>query len=77
MEKAKKPFTDNSITELRESSNTKTNKDPSFISRICVEPKQQKQVVQHQRLLSRSLYSLHSHGQICSFLNFKEHRVRL
>ncbi|TYG59836.1 hypothetical protein ES288_D07G018600v1 [Gossypium darwinii] len=30
MEKAKKPFTDNSITELRESSNTKTNKDPSF-----------------------------------------------
>ncbi|GMI81348.1 hypothetical protein like AT3G53690 [Hibiscus trionum] len=39
-EKEKKPFTDHSITEPGESSNSKSNQYPSFICEICVEPKQ-------------------------------------
>ncbi|KAE8700362.1 hypothetical protein F3Y22_tig00110557pilonHSYRG00273 [Hibiscus syriacus] len=38
--KEKKPFTDRSITEPGESSNSKANQDPSFVCEICVEPKQ-------------------------------------
>ncbi|TYH15392.1 hypothetical protein ES288_A05G038400v1 [Gossypium darwinii] len=39
-EKTKKPFSHLSITEAGESSNSKTNQNPSFTCEICIEPKQ-------------------------------------
>ncbi|MBA0622327.1 hypothetical protein Godav_007882, partial [Gossypium davidsonii] len=39
-EKTKKPFSHLSITEPGESSNCKTNQNPSFTCEICIEPKQ-------------------------------------
>ncbi|KAK8547296.1 hypothetical protein V6N13_098009 [Hibiscus sabdariffa] len=39
-EKGKEPLTNHSISGPGESSNSKSNQDPSFICEICVEPKQ-------------------------------------